>query len=71
MMMNRAMPATVQEQRRKHARDVKLESALQDFKGKSRAASAGAGNEFTDHRADQGEPARNAQAAEPRRSETA
>src|SRR5258708_28111687 len=53
-----------QEQRREHARDVELESALEDLIGEPRAAPARAGDEFADHPADQGKPARNAQAPE-------
>ena len=53
-----------EEERREHARDVELEARLQDFVGEPGAAAAGAGDELGDHRADQRQPAGNAQAAE-------
>ncbi len=47
-----------------HARDVELEAGLQDLVGEAGAAAAGAGDELGDHRPDQREAARDAQAAE-------
>ena len=46
-----------EEERREHARNVELKARLQDLVGQPRAAAAGAGDEFGDHRPDQRKPA--------------
>ena len=60
-----ATPVTVmRKQRGEEPRDVELESRLEDLVGEARAVTAGAGDELRDYRADQREPAGDAQAAE-------
>src|SRR5262245_26812183 len=56
-----------EEHRREHARDLELIARLENAEGESRLGAARARHELSDHGADEGETAADAQAAEEKR----